>query len=625
MRISNDGAELSVEDAIKAMETALLEFDTVVTRAREAWSDDELVRAEGVAAEEQRQAIEFIEESTIAVLLTDANARIAASSANPLSLYGPQQETLLEYINNLEELLSYDERPNVCLRMLKSDGQTNEGATDNGWTAVLTPLSSALARLERGAAEGCSWHDAPTEELQPLRLPYAAEGGAVAEIATLLHDVLQAERPSLLGVDEVQSAQLELLRRRAAGGGADSTEAEAAGKEKRDAPTEQGDYVLALLLRMLHLNLRLAAATDRSLCAADAAAIPALSAQLTRLVSAASSSSSSAASQAQQGEAEQETGLEQVGVAAAQAYGVGIRYFLVEPRSRLEAAASYLQLVSEGCSSSEKQVASLVLANVSDAATLASLVGKTATEAAWAAILAGTATYALAEYTSWAALSDSEMAAVAKADGEQSSTTQMAEASWWWSADKTDRGCMSLSNGGLVVKKTSNNNDYSITCGDEGWDRGMHVWTVQIVGDMSGVWAGCCTRPSNYGRRISNRGDAGCDAWFWKPSGKPGGHINGHSISVEDSSSAGYQAGQTLRFTLDLDAGTVAMAVMQTGTQVVAREMGSMMVSSTLKGAIFPCVCFDYTTSAVLLSRQDQLKVSRPASLSLRSVGVRHI
>ena len=111
---------------------------------------------------------------------------------------------------------------------------------------------------------------------------------ALATIAALLHDVLEKERPNLLGIDEVQSAQLQLLRRRAAGPGS------AAEKEWRgsaDEPTEQGDYVLALLLRTLHLNLRLAAGADRALCKEDAAAIPGLSAQLTRLVGAASSAS----------------------------------------------------------------------------------------------------------------------------------------------------------------------------------------------------------------------------------------------------------------------------------------------------------------------------------------------
>jgi len=100
----------------------------------------------------------------------------------------------------------------------------------------------------------------------------------------------------------------------------------------QSSATALGDYLLCTLLRMLKLNLQACVAADTEFGVADAAAVGSISTLLTRMVTASSSSSSSTITTATDSSDSSDSGLEAIGIAAAQAYGVGIRYFLVEPR-----------------------------------------------------------------------------------------------------------------------------------------------------------------------------------------------------------------------------------------------------------------------------------------------------
>ena len=293
----------------------------------------------------------------------------------------------------------------------------------------------------------------------------------------------------------------------------------------------------------------------------------------------------------------------------------------------MEAAASYLQLVSKGeASVCQKQVASLVLANVGDPATLSSLVGKPGTEAVWTQLMEGVLDFGLSQYSSWGELDDKQMLALSTvgsggAEDRCRSVTgggggMMAPASWTWSSELRDAtGFQTLTQDGLCADKTGHDNDYSIICGAEGWESGKHTWELQIDGDTSGVWVGACTKPQRFSCRLDRARDCRATSWHWRPSGEKRQTIwdgsSGQEAQNGLNGSVSFLQGQTIRFSLDCDAETLQLSALSASG--AEEDMGTL--TGVKGGPIYPAVCFDYNTQGTLLARMDESSAAAGGSM----------
>jgi DNA polymerase III delta prime subunit len=171
---------------------------------------------------------------------------------------------------------------------------------------------------------------------------------------------------------------------------------------------------------------------------------------------------------------------------------------------------------------------------------------------------------------------------------------------WVWG--KSEAGSMSVSAPG-TIRKAKDNPDYSAALGSVGFETGTHTWEIQITEDARDCWLGVATHDLPLNKRASGLGASStAQCWYWGSDGKFGCNktcTRPAAVALVQPGDAGAQAkfktNDTLRFTLDCAAGTLACH------NVTAKRDAGVLVGIT--GKVFPFVCFDIQSSSAKIVR----------------------
>ena len=123
-------------------------------------------------------------------------------------------------------------------------------------------------------------------------------------------------------------------------------------------------------------------------------------------------------------------------------------------------------------------------------------------------------------------------------------------------------------------------------------DGGHHCWQMKIDGSMDGIWIGVATQGLTVDRDIRDQSQLE-GAWWFRPSGEHRHRKSGSTRHDERSDSCKFGRGDTIQFTLDCDAGTLHCENLTRGSAGVSLK--------DVRGAVWPFVCFDYTSTCTLL------------------------
>ena len=174
------------------------------------------------------------------------------------------------------------------------------------------------------------------------------------------------------------------------------------------------------------------------------------------------------------------------------------------------------------------------------------------------------------------------------ASPQESSSSQSQSAKWVWGKHETSS--MDVRSNGRVVKKTDSSPDYSMALGSLGFTTGVHVWEMQIDGDIDGVWIGVTQEDVRLNSRITSQSQI--NACIWRPDGSCFRHVAGNTRG--QVSGASYRCGDKLEITLNMNAATIAFKKGSNSTELNLEEV---------TGELFPFVCFDFTSYATILSQ----------------------
>jgi hypothetical protein len=175
-------------------------------------------------------------------------------------------------------------------------------------------------------------------------------------------------------------------------------------------------------------------------------------------------------------------------------------------------------------------------------------------------------------------------------------TSTPGKRNWEWGAH--DEESMTVTGESLAVKKTASHPDYSIAVGSEvlrGSKYSACTWEMKFDGDTDGVWLGVTSPGVACNQLITSQA---ASAWYWRPSGDYAARERGSP--ADERRGDGWNSGDSLRFTLDFDAGTISFANVTPGRSSTV----SRMVLNGVDGDVVPFVCFDYVSSQVTITSQ---------------------
>ena len=150
--------------------------------------------------------------------------------------------------------------------------------------------------------------------------------------------------------------------------------------------------------------------------------------------------------------------------------------------------------------------------------------------------------------------------------------------------------------GRTVQKRDSRGPDYSGCIGSTVFENGEHKWELKMKGEMRGVWVGVSSPEIRVDRSVSECCPP-ASVFIRRPDGgvaKTGPLTEG---SAKDAGrSRGWRDGETIRMTLDVDAGTLKFFN-------VSGESECGGYNGITPGTkLVPCVNFDYSTSATIVT-----------------------
>ena len=167
---------------------------------------------------------------------------------------------------------------------------------------------------------------------------------------------------------------------------------------------------------------------------------------------------------------------------------------------------------------------------------------------------------------------------------------------WVW--DRRDETQMFLEDDGNIVRKRDGRGpDYSGCVGNTIFEKGEHTWELKIEGEMSGVWIGVSDPDISVDRHFSDCCPPG-SVFFWRPDGELGNRGPLQEGTTKESSYSGrYQSGHTIRFTLNLDEGTLKFF-----NVTEDKECGGF--TGIAPGTVMvPYINFDYSTTGTIVER----------------------